>query len=189
MKLSRRCALALLVLLPAGCSSPNPVLYTLATVPGQTHAGAPRYVELREVSLPRILERSQIVRSTEDYRLDVLSNDWWGESLTSMFSRVLMQDLAQRLPNSTVYPETGAISATPDATVAVNVHRFDADRAGALILDADLVVKRRESIARHVHFAVPISGPGTATLVGAMSNALGEMADTVAGMLTAGRGR
>jgi uncharacterized lipoprotein YmbA len=189
MKLSRRYALAALVLLPAACSSPNPVLYTLAPVPGQARAGGPHYVQLREVALPRYLERSQIVRSTEDFRLDVLSNDWWGESLTSMFSRVLMQDLAQRLPNSTVYPESGAISATPDATIAVNVHRFDADRSGALILDADLVVKRQEPVARHVHFGVPVSGAGTAALVGAMSTALADMADTLAGLLAAPRGR
>jgi uncharacterized lipoprotein YmbA len=185
----RRLMLALLVLLPAGCSSPNPVLYTLAPVAGQTDAGGPRYVELRDVTLPRYLERSQIVRSTEDFRLDVLANDWWGESLTSMFGRVLMQDLAQRLPNSTVYPETGAISVVPGATVAVNVHRFDADRTGALILDADLLVKRQQPAARHVHVAVPVSGPGTAALVGAMSTALGELADTAAGMVTGPRGR
>ena len=184
MTVSRRHALALLALLPAGCSSPNPNLYTLATVPGQTHAGAPHLVEVREVSLPRYLERSQIVRSSEDYRLDVLPNDWWGESLGSMLSRVLVQDLTQRLPGSTVFSETGAISATPNATVGVNIHRFDANAAGALVLDADAAVTRGAPQTRHVHLTVPPSGSGTPALVGAMSNAIGQLSDVLAGMLS-----
>ena len=34
-----------------------------------------------QIGLARYLERSQIVRSSENYRLDVMSNDWWGEPL------------------------------------------------------------------------------------------------------------
>ena len=182
--LSRRHALLLAAALPAACASPNPALYTLAPVSGQAHAGAPRLIELRAVALPHYLERSEIVRSTENYRLDVLPNDWWGESLSSMLSRVLLQDLAQRLPNSTVYSDTGAISALPDATVAVNVQRFDVDRSGALLLQADASVTRGRSVVRRVHLSVPVPGPATASLVSAMSTAVGQLADALAGLLT-----
>ena len=103
------------------CASPNPSLYTLAVVPGPTHPGAPRRIELREIALAHYLERSQIVRSSEDYRLDVLGNDWWGEPLDSMLSRVLVQELSQRLPGSTVFAENGAI--TCDAGCVGGVER------------------------------------------------------------------
>ena len=94
MALSRRHALALLAALPAACASPNPRLYTLAAVPGETHSHAPKLIEVRNTALPHYLERSEIVRSTENYQLAVLPNDWWGESLSSMLNRVLVQDLS-----------------------------------------------------------------------------------------------
>ena len=48
-----------------------------------------------------------------------------------MMSRILVQELNQRLPGSTVYGDSGAISTPPDATVEINLQRFDLDRDGA----------------------------------------------------------
>ena len=111
---------AALLAVQAACSSPNPNLYTIAPVSGAPTAAhgtaAPKVIELRQIGLARYLERSQIVRSSENYRLDVMANDWWGEPLGAMLSRVLVEELSQRLPQSTVYAETGAVSVSPDAT-------------------------------------------------------------------------
>ena len=79
------------------CSSPSPVLYTIAPIPGTPQTGGPKVVALQQISTARYLERSQIVRSSENYRLDVMSNDWWGEPLAPMLSRVLVEELGQRL--------------------------------------------------------------------------------------------
>ncbi len=38
----------------AGCASPNPNLYAIATVPGVAQGGAPRVIVLRGVGLPAI---------------------------------------------------------------------------------------------------------------------------------------
>jgi uncharacterized protein len=183
MRLARRHMLWLLAVLPAACTSPNPNLYTLAMVPGQAHAVAPPRVELREVALAHYLERSQIVRSSEDFRLDVLGNDWWGESLDAMLSRVLVQELSQRLPGSTVFAENSAITVTPDASVELNVQRFDEDRSGALVLLAQVAVTGRRTQTRNVRISIMPPAPGTPGLVSAMSTAVGELADTIAGML------
>jgi len=187
MALSRRHALALLAALPAACASPNPRLYTLAAVPGEPRPHAPKLIEVRDAALPHYLERSGIVRSTENYQLDVLPNDWWGESLSSMLNRVLVQDLSQRLPNSSVFTEIGAISGTPDATVGINVQRFDANPSGMVVLDAEVAIAGHPAGDRRVHLTAPIQGPGTPALVSAMSVAVGKLADAVAGMLAGGR--
>src|ERR1700758_4312720 len=105
----------------AACSSPNPVLYTIAPVPGRVQSGGPKVVALQQISTARFLERSEIVRSSENYRLDVMSNDWWGEPLSAMLSRVLIDELSQRLPQSTVFAESGAVNASPDATISLNI--------------------------------------------------------------------
>jgi len=182
--LRRRGVLWLLAGLPAACSSPNPALYTLAIVPGVTHPAPPPRIELREIALAHYLERSQIVRSSADFRLDVLGNDWWGEPLDAMLSRVLVQELSQRLPGSTVFGENGAITATPDATVELNIQRFDEDHSGALVLVAQVAVTGRATLTRNVRFSVMPPSAGTVGLVSAMSTAVGELADAIAALLS-----
>jgi len=183
----RRRLLLLLAAAPAGCASPTPVLYVLAPLPGSSpgtsRSGTPVTVELREIGLARYLDRSQIVRSSEGYRLDVLSNEWWGEPLGTMLSRVLVQELTQRLPGSTVFAESGAITVTAAATVAVNIQRLDSDAAGNAVLIAQIEVSGHTAATRNVHLTVPVTTAGTAGLVEAMSQAIAQLADVIAAML------
>src|SRR5512147_1490825 len=98
-------ALPLAPLALGACSSPNPNYYSIAVRSGPSLPGGPRIVLLKDIGLASYLDRQEIVRSSEGYRLDVMSNDWWGESLGAMLGRVLVLDLSQRLPASTVYAE------------------------------------------------------------------------------------
>jgi len=186
MNSTRRMLLPAVALLVASCASPNPSLYTLEVLPGPVRRPAVRVIELRSIGLARYLERSQIVRSSENFRLDVLSNDWWGEPLDAMIGRTLERALTQRLPGSTVYLENGAISADPDARVQVNIERFDQDASGTVRLIAQYAVVRRISETRGVTLEVPTRGASTADLVAAMSEAIGKLADGIAAMLAVG---
>jgi len=186
MNLVRRTALLALAALPAACASPNPALYVLAPVPGTPRAVARHVVALHAIAIPHYLERSQIVRSSEGYQMDVLSNEWWGEPLDAMMSRILVQELNQRLPASTVYGDSGAISTPPDETVEINLQRFDLDRDGAVLLAAQIAVDGKGTASRGVTIKVRPADGTTRALVAAMSSATAQLADTVAGML-AGR--
>jgi uncharacterized protein len=174
----------------AACSSPNPVLYTIAPVPGTPQSGGPKVIALQQISTARYLERSQIVRSSENYRLDVMSNDWWGEPLGAMLSRVLVEELGQRLPQSTVIGESGAVTATPDATIELNVQRLDEDASGNLLLQAQASVSfkgRGSPVLRNFRFTVPPLTPDIPSEVTAISTAVGQLADGLASMLLSGR--
>ena len=184
----RHCRLAVLGLLAAiaACSSPSPVLYTIAPVQGPVQPGAPKVIALQQISTAHYLERSQIVRSSENYRLDVMSNDWWGEPLAAMLSRVLTEELGQRLPQSTVIGETGAVSASPDATVELNVQRLDEDASGNVILQAQASVSfkgRPGPVLRSFRFVVTPPAADIQGEVTAISTALGQLADGIASML------
>ena len=170
----------------AACSSPNPALYAIAPVSGTPQGGGPKVVALQPVSIARYLERSEIVRSSENYRLDVMSNDWWGEPLGAMLSRVLVEELGRRLPQSTVFNESGAVTASPDAMIELNVQRLDEDASGNLLLQAQASVsfKRRGAPAlRSFRFAVPPPTPDTPGEVTAISTAVAKLADGLASML------
>jgi uncharacterized protein len=188
MNAARRAALLLAAAL-AACSSPSPVLYTIAPVQGRVQTVAPKVIALQQIATARYLERSEIVRSSENYRLDVMSNDWWGEPLAAMLSRILIEELGQRLPQSTVIGETGAVSVSPDATIALNVQRLDEDASDSLVLQAQASVNfkgRTAPLLRNFRFVVPPSASGIQGEVSAISTAVGQLADGLASML-AGR--
>ncbi len=176
-----RYAFLLGLVLLSGCASPIPDLFTLAPVPGEARPGGPAVVQLRQVGLAKYLDRPQIVHSTEDYRVTLVSNERWGEPLGAMLSRVLVENLTQRLPGTVVFAEGGAITTEPKATVEVDVLRLDTDRSGAVVLVAQ--VARRGGAARAVRLSVQPASPTTRDEVGAMSVAVGQLADAIAGLL------
>ena len=104
-----------------------------------------------------------------------------------MLNRVLVAELSQRLPRSTVIADTGAVSARPDATVEVDIERLDEDARGSLVLQAQAAVRgtgRKEPVVRSFRFAVPPPGAGVPGEVAAISDAVGRLADGIAPMLT-----
>jgi uncharacterized lipoprotein YmbA len=173
--------------LVAACSSPEPVLYSIPMKPGPVLTGGPRVVLLRDVGLAGYLDRKEIVRSSEAYRLGVMSNDWWGESLATMLGRVLVLGLSQRLPASRIYAEGGAISADPNAVLAVNIQRLDLDSSGELELLAQAAVefnRPTRSAARSFHIVKHPPTPNVAGQVAAISDAVAELSDGLASLLT-----
>ena len=171
----------------AGCASPEPKLYTIAAVHGPAVSGTPKVVLLRHIALAGFLDRQAIVRSSENYRLEVEANDWWGEPLGAMLGRVLVEELSQRLPGSSIYAESGAVSVSSDATVELNVQRLDADAAGNVVLAAQaaVVFERRRSapVTRSFRIVVPQPTSDVSGEVAAISAAVGQLADGLATML------
>lgn len=182
----RRRALGGVALLLAGCSSPEPDYHRLTAVPGAPRRAAARVVELRRVELPGYLDRSEIVRAGPGTRLEVLRGIRWGEPLGGMVTRVLAEDLAQRLPGSTVLTDAGAIRLGADAAVEADVQRFEADPSGAVELWAQVAFRfgpGRPGFARSFRLAVPVEGEGAPAVAAAMSVAVGRLADAIAAAL------
>ncbi len=183
----RRLAFVLIASVAAACSSPPPDLYTLAAQPGPVVHGTARSVELRRFGLAAYLDRPEIVRSSAAYRLQVTTTERWGEPLGKMLGRVFAEDLVERMPDTAVFNETGAVSTQPDKVVAVDVQRFDADASGEVVLLAQVAVRpaddTRPAEARTLRIAARPGGKSVADQVAAMSRALAQLADTVAGIL------
>lgn len=186
MRTVPRRALPLLLVL-VGCRSPNPNLYGLIVPPGPSLPRGPKVIAVREVSLAGYLDRQQIVRSSEDYRLTTSEDDWWGEPLAGMLTRVLVQALAQRLPRSSVVGADTAIRVTPDASVEVSIQRLDANGEGVVTLAAQIAIGhrsgRQDPRVRGFTTAVPPDGTDMRAHVAAASVAVGRLADATASML------
>jgi len=187
MLLSRRNLVLLAPAAIAACGgSRGPNYYSIVTRPGRSLSRGPKVVMVKDVGLASYLDRREIVRSSEGYKLEIMSNDWWGEPLAGMLSRMLVQDLTQRLPGSSVYGEAGAISLDYNASIGVNIQRLDADRAGNLILIAQVAIefnRPRRNAARNVTISKPLASPDIPGLVAAISDAVGELADDIAAIV------
>lgn len=126
----------------AACSSSPPTnFYTLASGGLDTTAApAPQQtasvIAIGPVNLPDYLDRPQIVIRTSTYAMSLSSFDQWAAPLNDMLPRVLVEDMAQRLPADRVvsFPEVSGPSF--DYRIAVSINRFDVDANGMATLVA-----------------------------------------------------
>ena len=180
---TRRGVLALLMLpVLARCGSADPTYFTLETSPGQPRPGGPSPIEVRTPSVASFLDRDTIVRSTQGYQLKLAGNDAWAEPVGDMIARVLTSDLAQRLPDATVFRSGTAISGTPALVVELVIDRFDEDRSGSVVVHASLVVRRpgETVVSVPIVLSEPPASGSTADLVASLSRMLGGIADRAA---------
>jgi uncharacterized lipoprotein YmbA len=173
----------------SGCASPDANFYTLQPVPGPMATASSltlaKDIEVRTPGLAGYLDRSDVVLKDADYRLGVNEQQRWAEPLADMIGRVLTEDLAQRLPQNSVFGQGGAISADPDARVEVDIQRFDADASGTVTLSAQVAIEAGRSHAplmtRHVALTATPASPAPAALAATLSDLLGQLADVICG--------
>ena len=171
----------------ATCRSADPAYYTLAPIRGAARGGAPKLIELRRPGVAGYLDRSEIVRSNSAYQLSLNAGERWGEPFSDMVGRVLAEDLNTRLPGTSVFTSTGAISAETGARVELDVQRFDLDPGGQVVLLAQVAVSRSNNrsnpVAQPIRETVTPAGPASSDYVAAMSVALARAADQIAALL------
>jgi uncharacterized lipoprotein YmbA len=171
-----------------GCgSSPPSSFYALSAQRGAVQPAPFHIIKLRRPGIAGYLDRPEIVKRIVDHRLGVTDTDRWAAPLDEMLGRILAQDVEQRLAGSVVFTEDGAITADADVTVEIDVRELDVDEAGQVGLVAEVAVERGAdhtvSGARVVRIRHRPSAASTPAMVGAMSDALGDLADEVSGLL------
>ena len=182
--LSRRGLLGLGLAAPVlslvGCGASEPGYYTLTPWPGTPVSGGPLTVELRTPGVAAYLDRDGIVRNDRDYRLEMADHATWASPLPDMIGRNLALDIGQRLPDSSVHTQTGAISTEALALVEIDISRFMEGMPGTAEIAATLSVYRPGSGpagSRSLHFTHDLPDGSVGALVAALSQLLGQVAD------------
>jgi len=189
-------AVAIALSLLSGCSvilgtrNDPPRLYVLtptAPAAGGQAIGGNLALGVGPVDLPGYLDRRGLVTRVETNRVESSRNDLWAEPVGGAFKSVLEQDLRLRLPDVVIRSFPWNQHATPDLAVAVAVTRFEATGAGTVELSARWTVRRPGEravlVERDSAIVLPIAG-GDAhadAMVSALSEALGGLADEIAG--------
>lgn len=188
---SRRHVLAgsgLLLLLAACSTTPPPRLFTLAPRPATPSRPFAATIAVRRVQLPKYLDRLQIVSYRDPYELQYSEFVVWGENLSDMTTRVLAENLSERLPQSQVYLSAGSFAdATADITLETSIDKFDPDPSGVVVLAAQWAAHRQgyPDQIRSEQIRVTPSTKDPTGQVAAMSDALGQLADRIVAGLPA----
>jgi uncharacterized lipoprotein YmbA len=180
----------------AGVSAPTRFYSLAPTVAAEPVAERPPGLAVGPVLVADYLRRPQIVTRLAGTRLALADFDQWVEAFDIMFPRVLAENLGAALG-------TDRISLTPvprdmrvDHQVEVDVVRFDATQGGEVVLDAlwrvygrdgERLQQQSRSVITRALPAVGENGIVYDAIVVAMSEATGELAQTIAAAVRGAR--
>lgn len=185
--------LPLALLVGGGCTPPPAAPARYWTL-GPIAPHPPGTVSYREaiglgpVTVARYLDRSQLVRRSGSYRLELADRDSWPEPLAEHLGRVLADDLEALLPANEVRL-LPADSPTPLAfRLQLEVLAFEATPTGKARLDARwTLIRERDGqwlISRRSRIDRPVTGADTEALVAALSETVSLLAREMAAAVT-----
>ena len=124
------------LVLAAGCAtSPTPAFYTLSAVQHieQSPGASPIAIAIDLVTVPELVDRSQIVTKPDANRVRIDEFARWADPLKSQIPRVLAADLAEIVPGAIVstVPQRASDNAY---RVTVDVQNFDSLADGTVTL-------------------------------------------------------
>ena len=196
MRLTLVLLMLVLPLLLAGCGTTQPSkFYILSPVPSggpATVTDQGPVVGLGPVTLPKYLDRPQIVQRSGHNQLLLSESHRWAEPLTNNFIRVLAENLSVSTPTKQVALYPWNRSTRIDYQVSVDVMRFDADTSGDAELSAAWTV--RETKSGEIIFKgrstlnQPALAPGYAAIAAGQSRLLAAFAREIAGVIRAAAG-
>lgn len=173
----------LVLALAAGCGRSTEPRYRVLFADGGGEVSLRELrVEVSRPTLPRYLDRAQIVRHVSAARLELSGDELWGSPLDRMVGDTLAENLAQRLPGGAVFTEQGAITIEPDVRVETDFQRFGLDRDGRVSLSAQVALHFRDGPSRIDPYL--LSGrpadAGVEAAVAELSHLLGQLATLIA---------
>ncbi len=160
--------------------------HTLADLDRTVRIAGPQITQfvrsLRETA-GEILDRPELVHESGANALIIDDRDRWGAPLGEMARNVLAQDLMKRLPQSAVIlPDAPAPPSA--AHLVVNVAKFDETADGRVKLDATWTLLHGNPatpiLSRDVTLECKASGDDAESQAAAMSQLLGQLADSIA---------
>ncbi len=167
----------------AGCASTPTLYYRLSALPGPVLNTAPQTIRIRKVSIPAYLDQTKIAKPGAAYELASFPNALWADQLGNMLQSTLVENLTQRLPQTTV-TGSGAIGAPAGLLVEINVLRFDPDSSGSIVLIVQFALKNPNGslrLTKTIQSSGTPATPDPAGTAAAMSTLWAGFANTVAG--------
>ena len=136
----RHILIASLVVVLAACgSSPKTDFYVLnadrESLVQAANAGTGPAVGVWRVSLPGLLDRSEIVTRDNLFKVKIADFSWWGGNLQVNMSRLIAAELSQLLQSNRVVVSPWPSYQKNDYQIVIRVVRFDGELGGEVVLN------------------------------------------------------
>ena len=186
--------ICLLCLLSACASRQPDHFYILTAQPrsaGERMAIVPTPVSLR-VSLPSLVDRSEMVINTGAEGVIVLEHERWAAPLSDLVTQVLAQDMERRRNDLLVTGSSGGRSNSPALKVMVDIVELSARKGGQVSVSTHwriLDLSAAHETVGGEEFSAPPAPDGYAGIARALSECLALLADRLAAQLPHPEGR
>ena len=187
-------ALTALVVLSAGCSVLPPqedhTRYFVLMPSSRSSSAAPESaatarelsIGLGPITLPRYLQRSEVITRLNDNEFSASDNDRWGEPLEASVARVLTQDLNSDLPNSQIVPFPWSKKTVLDYKISVEFSRLERTADGKTVVQALWSVRtgNDKQLVQKTTTAVGSAGNDQSSASAALSQGIGQVSREIA---------
>jgi uncharacterized lipoprotein YmbA len=177
-------------LMVAGCASQPSRFYLLSASPSTETAALDTSgqqgptIGVGPVTLPRYVDRPQIVTRTSPYEINVAEFDRWAEALDANFSRVLAENLSILLPSARVVMPPWPRATPIDYQISVDVTHFLSQVGADSVLIADWTLFKGEGqdalTSGKSRFSAAAGGQDYAAIVAAMSQTVASLSREIA---------
>jgi uncharacterized protein len=146
-------------------------------------------IGLGPLTLPKYLDRPQLVTRTSPYELKFAEFDRWAEPLEVNFSRVLAENLSVQIPTDHLALFPWPRNTPIDYQVTVNVTEFYGHKDGQSALVAQWSIFKEEGkealLSRKSRFGASAGTQDYGAMVAAMSQTIADLSREIAGALRA----
>jgi uncharacterized lipoprotein YmbA len=176
-------------LLVAGCASHPDHFYLLNTLPdGEPgSSAAPTVHVVLNVTVPVLVDRSEMVISTAKNEILILDHERWAVPLSDQVSQTLARDIEKRRSDVLIGDRRFDRAGSPPVIMKVDIVRMAAQQGGRASIEAHWRVVNGGAGLDKIgagSYDAPMEGAGYATLAKAYSLALSGLADTLSGELS-----
>lgn len=177
------------ILCLAGClgSAPSTRMYQLESVANRAGAEVPAKqvtIIVREIGLPKYLDRPQIVTRDAGHRIQLAEFDHWAGDLREDLTHILAENLGRLLRSERVFASPLNVAIQPDFRLNVEILRFERDAGGRVQLVARWYLSQSNGanvLASHeATFSGAVVAEGYPELIAVMSAVYGDLARAIA---------
>jgi uncharacterized lipoprotein YmbA len=168
------------------CVTEHDHFYTLSPMPGATSGAltTPATHALLSVTIPSLVDRSEMVIQHGDHGVEVLDHRRWGEPLADQVSQTLARDLEQRRPGLLIAGRAFDQPGVAPLKFRVEIIRMTARMGAQATLEAHWRVQSGIlDVVGGDSFSASIGGSGYEAVAVAFSETLSQLAERLSAVL------
>ena len=182
---ARALSLGLWVVILSACASQPDRFYALSVLPDTSRDARviPHINVLLNVTVPSLVDRSEMVLNTSSNGIQVLDHERWAAPFADQVAQRLARDIERRRGDVLVADLRFAQEVSPPVSLQVDVAQITVQRSGHASLEAHWRIVSRTAAFDQMGggtFEARVAGSDYATVARALSEALADMAGRIA---------